>query len=237
MKGREVLITGGSSGIGLAAAKLFSAEGARVTITGRDESKLRDASAVVGPGTRTAVLDVTDADAVERFFSGCDAVDDIVACASAVVFGPVREMPLEAYRALVDSKQQGQFLTSKYGAPMVRKGGSITLFSGVVSQKPMPGGAAYASVGAATEALARILALELAPVRVNTVVPGIIDTPAWDALMPADAKAGFFADVAGKLPVGRIGRPEDVADAVAFLVRNEFITGTTVIVDGGHRLI
>ncbi|MEM8540971.1 MAG: SDR family oxidoreductase [Pseudomonadota bacterium] len=115
--------------------------------------------------------------------------------------------------------------------------GSITLFSGTVTQKPLPGATMFAAVGAATEASARIWGMELAPLRVNTVVPGIIATPVSPSLMGNDGAAQAQAGFAEALPVGRIGTPEDVAHAVEFLIANSFVSGISLVVDCGHRLI
>ncbi len=117
------------------------------------------------------------------------------------------------------------------------KAGSITLFSGTVTQNPIPGTSAFAAVGSAIEAAGRIWALEYAPIRINTVVPGIINTPLWEGLVGKEGAAAQLEQVANLLPVKRVGTAADVAKAVAFLIDNSFVNGTTVVVDGGHRLV
>ena len=125
-----------------------------------------------------------------------------------------------------------------HALPHISPRGSITLFSGTVTQKPLPGATMFAAVGAATEAAGRIWALELAPLRVNTVVPGVIETPAWEALLgsPEAARAQLDA-IAESLPVKRVGTADDIAKAVAFLIDNDFVNGASLVVDGGHRLV
>lgn len=128
-------------------------------------------------------------------------------------------------------------MVARHAATQISPRGSITFFSGTVTQKPISGGTAYAAVGAAAEAMARMLAFELAPIRLNTVVTGVIDTALWDALLDSETKSAIFSQIASSLPVRRLGTPDDVAQAVLFLIKNSFVDGTSLVVDGGHRLI
>jgi NAD(P)-dependent dehydrogenase (short-subunit alcohol dehydrogenase family) len=137
---------------------------------------------------------------------------------------------------VLDTKLLGPWLVAKHAAPGLAADGSITFTSGIAAYRPGPGGTMIASANGALEALARALALELAPIRVNVVSPGWIDTPIWDTLA-GTGKAERLAGMAARLPVGRIGQPVDVANAFMALIRNGFVTGTTVHVDGGHRLV
>jgi NAD(P)-dependent dehydrogenase (short-subunit alcohol dehydrogenase family) len=189
----------------------------------------------LGERVAGSAVDVSDERRVERFFAQVGGFDHLVCTASDVALGPVVDSDSAPARALVESKLWGQHYAVKHGAPQLGRDPSITLFSGTVSARPMEGAAAYAA--AAVEALTRVLALELRPVRVNTVVPGVVDTPAWGGLLGEEQKATFFDRTASSLPVGRIGRPEEIADAVLFLIKNGFVSGTTLVVDGGHRLV
>lgn len=237
LKNKRILFLGGSQGIGLAAARAAHAEGAQVLIAARNKEKLDAAVAQIGEDVSTFKVDVTQENSVRDLFDAVRDIDHLIVTAASALISPLHEQKTESLRGLIDSKLIGQTLAVKYGAPRLREGGSIVLSSGIVSRKPLPGASAYAAVGAATEAAARIWALEYAPVRINVVLPGIIDTPAWDLLMPEEAKKEHFAAVAGQLPVGRVGDADDVAQAALFFARSPFITGACLEVDGGHRIV
>jgi NAD(P)-dependent dehydrogenase (short-subunit alcohol dehydrogenase family) len=192
------------------------------------------AASVPGP-VETGTLDVTDERAVASFFAAQPPLDHLVTAAAGTVRGTVVELEVARARALFESKFWGQYLCAKYAAPLLRPGGSIVLFSGWISRKPMAGVATLAAVDAAIEALGRTLALELAPRRVNVVTPGMIDTPLWSARLSPEGQREHFARVGQSLPVGRAGTAEDVAHAVRFLMENGFTTGAVVDVDGGQR--
>lgn len=220
----RAVFVGGSSGIGLAAARKAVSAGWDVIVASRAPEKADiDAEAVA--------LDVTDREAVRSFFGGLGPIDHLVSSTVARASGPVKELDLDAARGAFETKLWGP-LTAVQAAD-VR--GSIVLLSGAAASTPMRGGAATAAVNGAVEALVRTLAVELAPVRVNAVSPGIIDTPTW-AAMPDDLREAMFSRLAGALPVGRVGTADDVADAIWHLLTNEFVTGTVLHVDGGHRL-
>ena len=148
----------------------------------------------------------------------------------------VSALDLIAAQRVVDSKLYGPLLLAKHGAPKLAATGSITVVSGIAAYRPAPRGAVVAAINAALEGLVRALALELAPIRVNAVSPGWIDTPIWTSVA-GDKKDEVMGAMAKRLPVGRIGRPDDVADAIVFLMGNTFTTGSVLHVEGGHRLI
>jgi NAD(P)-dependent dehydrogenase (short-subunit alcohol dehydrogenase family) len=220
----KAVFLGGSSGIGLAAARLAVADGWDVTIASRNPERADIDAAKV-------TLDVTDAAAVRSFFADAGPIDHLVSSTVARAGGPARELDLDEARTAFETKLWGPFAALQ--AADVRR--SIVLLSGAAASTPMRGGSSTAAVNGAVEALVRTLAVELAPVRVNAVSPGIIDTPTW-AGMPADQREALFSRIAGALPVGRVGTAEDVADAIRHLLTNEFVTGTVLHVDGGHRL-
>ena len=220
----KAVFLGGSSGIGLAAARLAVAAGWHVTIASRHPERA-DIEATRAP------LDVTDAEAVRAFFTGLGPVDHLVSSTVARAGGTAKELDLGAARTAFETKLWGPFAAIQ-AADVTR---SIVLLSGAAASTPMRGGASTAAVNGAVEALVRTLAVELAPVRVNAVSPGIIDTPTW-AAMAADEREALFTRLAAALPVGRVGSAEDVADAIWHLLTNEFVTGTVLHVDGGHRL-
>jgi NAD(P)-dependent dehydrogenase (short-subunit alcohol dehydrogenase family) len=187
-------------------------------------------------GVGTYQVDVTDEEQVRRMAAAAGKLDHVVVTAADVTgaYAPLADLELAAARAIVGSKLLGPWLVAKHCT--VSPGGSITLTSGIAAYRPAAGGSLVAMVNAALEGLVRALALELAPVRVNAVSPGWVDTPIWDTVA-GDAKTERLAAMAARLPVGRIGRPADIASAFESVIHNGFITGTVVHVDGGHRLI
>ena len=145
-------------------------------------------------------------------------------------------LALNAVQKVVESKLYGPLLLAKYGAPVLSPTGSLTFTSGVAAYRPSARGSAVAAVNAALEGLVRALAVELAPIRVNAVSPGWVDTPIW-TFVAGDKKEATLSAMAARLPVGRIGQPDDIAEAIGFLMHNRFTTGTILHVEGGHRLI
>ena len=237
LSSKRVVVTGITGGIAHASATLLTSLGADVVVSARSQEKLDTALAAFDGKLSGHVMDLTDADSVAGFFEAVGPFDHLVTPAASGMFAPIREMDFTAAREILESKQWGQMLCVYHGAKSIREGGSITLFSGTVTQKPLPGGTMFAQVGAATEAAARIYAFELAPIRVNTVVPGVIDTRIWGDILGDQTANEVLDSMAASLPVGRIGTAEDIAKAVAFLIDNGFVNGISLVVDGGHRLI
>ncbi|TGP57469.1 SDR family oxidoreductase [bacterium M00.F.Ca.ET.159.01.1.1] len=236
----KILIVGGSSGMGLALARRCLEEGAGVIIAGRGEAKLSAARDRLGrPGTlETAVVDISREDEVATLFARIGRLDQIVSTAAAIE-GAYRLLPdieLSAAQLVVESKLYGPLLLAKHGAPKLPPSGSLTFVSGIAAYRPAARGAVVAAVNAGLEGLVRALAVELAPIRVNAVSPGWVDTPIWE-FVAGDKKDETLAAMAKRLPAGRVGRPEDIADAIRFLIGNGFTTGTTLHVEGGHRLV
>jgi NAD(P)-dependent dehydrogenase (short-subunit alcohol dehydrogenase family) len=236
LKEKKVVIIGGSSGMGLASAKAAAAEGAYVLIAGRSRENLQKALDEIEGEADGHTLDVTREDEVRDFFTGLGTFDHLVTTAATGAVGPFMEIESAAVRSVFESKFWGQYYAARYGATGIQPGGSITMFAGVASQKPLPGLVAYAAVNGAIEGLCRTLAVELAPLRVNVVSPGIVMTPAYRG-MPEQEREAMFRTLADKLPVKRVGRPEDVARTVLYLMQNGYTTGTVLYVDGGHRLV
>jgi NAD(P)-dependent dehydrogenase (short-subunit alcohol dehydrogenase family) len=236
-KGKKIVIIGGSAGIGLATAEALAGLGAEIVIASRSKARLDAAAAQIGNGAVGHRLDVTDARAVEAFFEKVGGLDHLVTTAAAGAVGLFLEIDPAKARAHVESKLWGQYFAARFGAPKLRAGGSITLFSGVVSRKPLRGATTAALATGAIESFTRVLALELAPIRVNCVTPGITATEVWSELLTEAGARDHLENVGGALPVGRVGRADDIARAVVYLMSNEFATGSVVDVDGGHRLI
>jgi len=225
--GKSVLVLGGSSGIGHAVAGVAAERGARVTIASRTESRLETALKTLPQGVASAQVNLRDDADV---FGDGRLWDHIVISGAETPMGSVRELPLADAYAAMDSKFWGAYRAAR--AARFADKASLTLVSGFLSQRPRPGIGLQCAINAAVESLGRALALELAPVRVNTVSPGLIATPLWDD-MGKDARDGMYARAAGRLPVGRVGRPEDVATLILELASNGFASGSTVFLDGG----
>jgi len=239
---KKAVITGGSSGIGLSIAYRLLAQGAEVVIIGRSPDKLQSArTELEGKGyqgkVETAAFDVTYEEAVHKFFDQAGDFDYLVTAAGPEPRDqPVLELPIEKARAMFESKYWGQYYAVRYGAPHMRKGGSLLLFSGWVSRKPMAGSPTFAAIDGAIESLTRILSLELAErgLRVNAISPGAIETPLWN-FIPAETRKQILDSFAASLPVQRVGTADDVAEAAIALLSNGFITGAVLDVDGGQR--
>jgi len=240
IRNSRILIVGGSSGMGLALARRSLAGGAEVVIAGRSEEKLvRAREDLRNPAAlHTITVDITEESQVADLFKRFEAFDHIVSTA-AEISGAYELLPsinLHAVQRVVESKLYGPLLLAKHGAPTLAAEGSITFTSGIAAYRPSARGSAVAAVNAALEGLVRALAVELAPIRVNAVSPGWVDTPIW-AFVAGEGKDETLNAMAERLPVGRVGKPDDIADAISFLMGNGFTTGTILHVEGGHRLV
>ncbi|WP_175795267.1 SDR family oxidoreductase [Burkholderia ambifaria] len=232
LHGKKVLVVGGSSGIGAAAAKAFAQRGAVVTIASRDPAKA-GADAAPDGHVRTEALDITDTAAVDAFCARVGQFDHVVISAAKTATGPLRSLPLADAQAAMDSKFWGAYRIAR--SIDIAPGGSLIFVSGYLSVRPSASSVLQGAINAALEALARGLALELAPVRVNTVSPGLIATPLWDKLAP-DARDAMYAGAAQRVPARRVGQPEDVANAIVYLATTPYATGSTVLIDGGGAI-
>lgn len=232
LEAKRVLVVGGSSGIGLAVARQALGEGALVTIASRSAEKLQAATAELGGRTSQQILDCTVADEVAAFLDKV-SWDHVVVSAAETAIGSVRALPLDSARQAMDSKFWGAYHIAR--SAEITAGGSLTLVSGAWSVRPSADAVLQAAINAALEGLARGLALELSPVRVNAVSPGLIDTPLWST-MDAVARSAMFEAVAAGLPAKTIGTADDVAGAILYLMRTAFATGTTLRIDGGGAI-
>ena len=235
---QRIVITGITGGIAKACAKRLTAQGAQVVVSARSDSRLESALADITGKVSGHLMDLQDEHSIKAFFAKVGEFDHLITPAASGMFAPINAMDFAAARELLETKQWGQMLCVHHALPYLNKTGSITLFSGTVTQKPLPGATMFAAAGAASEAAGRIWAYELAPIRVNTIVPGVIETDIWTALNGSEAAANEqLAGIAEILPVGQVGSPDDVAKAASFLVDNTFVNGISLVVDGGHRLI
>jgi len=228
LAGKKVVVVGGSSGIGLATAELAKKEGADVVIASRSAEKLKAAAAKAG--AKAIQVDVTSDDSVASLFKQCGAVDHVVVTAAQLKTGPFKSVAMDDVRGTMEGKFWGAWRCARFAE--VNAGGSLTLVSGFLSIRPRPNSAIVGAANGALESLTRSLALELAPVRVNCVSPGIIDTPIR-AAMPEAARREMLEKTAAALPVRRVGLGEDIAQQILTFMTNGFATGSIIYLDGG----
>jgi NAD(P)-dependent dehydrogenase (short-subunit alcohol dehydrogenase family) len=231
----RVVVIGGSSGIGQEVARQAVEAGALVTIASRSRDRLDQAVKAIGGNVEAAVVDVTDEASVSALFDGIDALDHLVVCPGDMAVGPVAEVTAEDIRRCLDTKIVGQLLSVRHAVPKLSPTGSIVLMSGAAGFRAYPGLSVTAAANAGIGAMGQSLALELAPLRVNVVIAGVIDTPLWSSL-PEEARTALFEETARTTPVGRVGRPEDVASAVLQALENTFVNGSLIHVNGGGLL-
>jgi NAD(P)-dependent dehydrogenase (short-subunit alcohol dehydrogenase family) len=234
LRDKTVVVVGRGSGIARAIALLARSEGARVVVAGRDTAKLQSA---YDRGHVTAeFVDITDDESIAALADRVGAVDHVVSTASARARGKLGDLDRAKLQLSFDTKVIGPTMMAKYFAPQMKPGGSFVLFSGVHAFKLNVGYLGVGITNGAVDFLARWLAVELAPTRVNAISPGVIDTGAWDSL-GGDGKREYFKHIADVNPARRIGTPEDIAGAALFAMTNAFMTGMTLKVDGGEPLV
>ena len=242
LKGKTALITGGSSGIGLATAELFLAEGARVMITGRDPDQLDRAAAALGAGVVTARIDhASAADARrlrEEIGRAFGRLDILFANAGVAFATPIEGTEEARYDALMDTNVKGVFLTVQAAAPLMSTGGSIILNTSWLADVGTAGLSVLSASKAAVRSFARTWSAEFLArgIRVNAVSPGAINTPIYGKIgMSPEALAEFAAAVQAKIPLGRFGDARDIAEAALFLAsdRSRYMLGAEIAVDGG----
>lgn len=242
LNNKTALITGGNSGIGLATARLFVAEGARVVITGRNQATLEAAAKELGPNALAVAADATDIAATEsavaQAVKAFGKLDIVFANAGIAGNTPIGGTTLTAFEAVIRTNITSVFFTVQAAAPHLNDGGSIILNGSVISVLGNPGYAAYAASKAGVRGMARVMASELAPrgIRVNVVAPGAAKTPIWNGAAPtAEAFAVLDQRISRSIPLGRLGEAEEVAKTVLFLASDDAsnVNGAEIFVDGG----
>jgi NAD(P)-dependent dehydrogenase (short-subunit alcohol dehydrogenase family) len=230
---QRICIVGGTAGIGLAIARAAAIEDANVIIAGRDPDKSTKVASKLGLNVEGRTIDILDCSSIQRFFADLGAVDHLVVTAAQVRGGMFRDGSLEAARGSMEGKFWSQYLCAKH-AQVTR---SMLLFSGTLSRKPMMATSIIGAVNGAIEALARSLAVELAPVRVNVISPGLVQgTEAYSA-MPQDGRIGMMETAAARLPVKLVGDGDSIAGIACALMASPYATGSCVDIDGGGLLV
>jgi NAD(P)-dependent dehydrogenase (short-subunit alcohol dehydrogenase family) len=230
---RTVLVLGRGSGIARAITELAAAEGARVVVAGRNRAAL--AAAYDDPAITAETVDVTDDASIAALVERVGRVDHVVSTASARARGKLADLDRADLLRSFDTKVIGPTMLAKYFAPVMSPDGSFVIFSGVNAFKVNVGYLGVAITNGAVDFLTRSLAVELGPIRVNAISPGVIDTGIWDSLGP-QGEADYFANLRVHNPARRIGTVDDIANAVLFAMTNTFLTGVTLKVDGGEPL-
>ena len=234
----RVVVAGGTSGIGFGVAEAAAQAGAEVIIASSNPERVAAALDRLPQGTRGEALDLTDEAQVSAFFARVGAFDHLVYTAGeTLLLQNLADLSIEAARRAFEVRYWGALKAVKFGASLIRAGGSITLTSGVASSRPIPAWTIPASILGAIESLTRTLAVELAPLRVNAVSPGVVRTALWDTIMSEADREGLFAQFAEKLPVGRVGEASDIAQTYLYLMQQGFSTGQVIIAAGGHVLV
>jgi NAD(P)-dependent dehydrogenase (short-subunit alcohol dehydrogenase family) len=235
IKGKKALVLGGTSGIGLAAARQLQEAGARVVVLSRSADHLEQARLEIGGTSEVRALDVLDRQAMADTFAALAPFDILVNAATGGdrAIGPFLQMDLDGFEGSF-RKLWGYVNSVRLGTEHLSEHGCIVLVSGSPARKCGPGMAAISTVGNAVEGFARAVAPELAPRRINVVAPGVIDTPMFAASGPA--REQFLERATGNNLIKRAGTPDEVAMAILFAIRNDFVTGTTIDVDGGALL-
>jgi NAD(P)-dependent dehydrogenase (short-subunit alcohol dehydrogenase family) len=235
--GQHVVVVGASAGIGEATARAFAELGATVTITGRSKERLDQAAARIESAVRVAAVDATDRAALDAFFGTAGTVDHLVLTASpgAVGVGPIGTLDAAALRQAFDGKFFAHVNAIQAALPRLRPDGSITIVTAASARAAFAGTAGIAAANGALETIVGPLAVELAPLRVNAVSPGVIDTHWWNGF-PEEQRQAYFGAVAAVTPVRRVGKPEDVADAILYLAGAGFVSGTVLECTGGGNL-
>jgi NAD(P)-dependent dehydrogenase (short-subunit alcohol dehydrogenase family) len=234
IEGQKVLVIGRGGGIARAVALAVRDAGAQVVAAGRDRARLADAYSAE-PGVSIEMVDITDEASIASLGERLETVDHVVSTASARARGRVADLDRDSVRLSFDTKVIGPLMVAKHFAPRMKDGGSFVIFSGVAASKIAVGTLAVAITNGSADVLARSLALELAPIRVNAISPGVIDTGAWDAF-GEQGKQDYFARISASNPARRIGTTVDVAEGVLFAMTNTFLTGQTLHIDGGEPL-
>jgi NAD(P)-dependent dehydrogenase (short-subunit alcohol dehydrogenase family) len=237
LNGKRIVLLGGSSGIGLAVAKAAALEGGQAVIASSNRARLDAALKTLPANAEGHAADLGSEAAIRDLFDKVGGFDHLAYTAGEnLQLANLDKLDLDWARGFFGVRYWGAFAAVKHGAPHIRPGGSITLTSGLASTRPHSGWSVASSICGAMEGLTRALAVELAPVRVNIVSPGVVRSPLWDA-MPRDEREALYAGMAEKLPLKHVGEPDELAQTYLYLMKQTYGTGQVIGVDGGGALV
>jgi len=237
IENKRVIILGGSSGLGLATAKAAAAEGAHVIIVSGNQQRIDNALKELPADCTGFAVDLAHEENIKNFFAIAGSFDHLVYTAGEnLTLNNISETAIEKARSFFNLRYWGAFAAVKYGAPHINEGGSISLTSGTASVRPGAGWSVASSICGAMEGFVRAMAVELAPVRVNSVMPGVIKTNLWNNMNESD-RAHLYKNVGDAALVKRVGEGEDIALAFIYLMKQQFGTGQNIVVDGGAVLV
>jgi len=237
LNAKRIAILGGTSGIGLAVAEAAGRAGAALVVASSRQASIDAALAKLPAGAEGHAANLKDEASVKALFAKLGPIDHLVFTAGEnLQLGKLADTELAAARDFFNLRYWGAYAAVKYGAPLIRSGGSITLTSGLAGQRPHPGWSVASSICSAMEGLTRALAVELAPIRVNIVSPGVVKSPLWSNMSEADRES-LYRNMAETLLLRHVGDPEEVAEAYLYLMKQSYGTGQCVTVDGGGALV
>ncbi len=237
LTGKRVILLGASSGIGFATARKAAAEGAAIVIVSGNRQRVDQALKELPAGSEGYAVDLSKEENIRDFFSSAGRFDHLVYSAGEnLTLSPIAQTEIGQAQGFFMIRFWGAFTAVKYAAPLINEGGSIGLTSGTASVRPGAGWSVASAICGAMEGLVRALAVELSPIRVNCVVPGVIRTPLWDG-MGQQQRDGLFDQVGKSSLVKRVGLPDDVAEGFLYLMKQRNGTGQSLLIDGGAVLV
>jgi len=237
LTGKKVVVLGGSAGIGLATAIAASDEGAEIIIVSSNQQRIDKALEQLPEGSNGFAVNLTDEQQIQQLFTKIGAFDHLVYTAGEnLVIKTLDELTIAEAKGFFDLRYWGALTAVKYGTPHINKGGSIVLTGGAASVRPGKGWSLGASICAGMEGFTRAMAIELAPLRVNMVAPGIVKTDLWSDMSEAD-RNGMYEHVGNNLPVKFAAEAADIAHTYIYLMRQQYSTGQVIIADGGYVLV
>ena len=237
LAGKKVIVLGGTSGLGLATAKFAAAEGAKVTIVSSNQQRIDQALQQLPAGSQGHAIDLSLEQNIKSFFDRTGNFDHLVYSAGEnLSLAPIADTDIDQARQFFTLRFWGAYTAVKYGAKFINPGGSIGLMGGNANLRPGKGWTIAASICGAMEGLTRALAVELAPLRVNLVAPGVVRTNLWNR-MPQTDRENYFKALGEAVLVQRIGEAEDIAQTFIYLMKQGYSTGQVLVVDGGAVLI